>query len=70
MQAIALCIKGYCTPSLKLTYFVCFLKIINTCLKNDIYFESKLFKKVEKGIEILVGQMVYKLLIKTVKILF
>ena len=29
--------KGYCTPSLKLTCFVCFLKIINTFLENNTY---------------------------------
>ena len=29
-------LRGYCTPNLKLAYFVCYLKIINTFLKNNM----------------------------------
>ena len=51
----------------KLTCFVLYLKIINTFLKNNICTFSKLFKELKNGIKILVGQAVFKLWIKTVK---
>ena len=50
-------LKGYCTSYQKLARFVLCLKIINT-LKNNIW---KLFKELKNGIEILVGQAVFKL---------
>ena len=46
-----------------------YLKIINTFLKNNISY-SKLFKELKNGIKILVGQAVFKLWIKTVKMMF
>ena len=29
-------LRGYCTPSLKLACFICFLKTVNTFLKNNV----------------------------------
>ena len=54
---------GYCTPDLKLAYFVCYLKVINTFFFWKIMHasESKLYKELKKGIEILVGQPIFKL---------
>ena len=62
--------KGVIHTNLKLAYFVCYLKIINTFLKHNIGILSNLSKELKIGIEILVGQSVFKLRIKTVKILF
>ena len=47
-----------------------YLKIIDTFLKNNIYASySKWLKELKNGIEILVGQAVLKLWIKTVKMM-
>ena len=49
-------LKGYYTPNLKLV-FVCYLKIINTFMKNDTScILSKLSKELKNVIEILVAQ--------------
>ena len=62
---------GYCTTDLKLACFVCYLKIINTFSKANTWVLnlSKLSKEPKNRIEILVGQVVIKLWIKTVKIM-
>ena len=60
-------LRGNCTPSQRLAYFVLYPKIINTFLKNNII--SKLPKKLKNGIGILVGEAVLKLWIKTVILL-
>ena len=57
--------RGYCTFYPKLTYFVLYLKTINTFLKNSIYASyGKLFKELENGIEILGGHADFKVWIK------
>ena len=61
--------RGCYTPNQKLACFVLYVKIINTFLKNNAS-GSKLSKELKNGIEILVGQAVFKLWIKTVKIVF
>ena len=73
----ALCCAKYillrvqCTPELKLACFVCYLKIINTFFRKIMNAsQSLLIKKLKNGIEILAGQAVFKLWIKTVKIMF
>ena len=64
-------LRGYCTPDQKLACFVLYLKIVNIFLKKTIYAcYSKFSKKLKNGIEILVGQAVLKLWIKTLKMLF
>ena len=62
------CIRGI---HLKLASFVSYFKIIDTFLgiKKFYVSQSKLSKKPKNGIEILVGQAMFKLWIKTVKIL-
>ena len=60
----------YSTSCQKLACFVLYLKIINIFLKITYSSYSKLFKELKNGIEILVGQADFKLLIKTVKMLF
>ena len=63
-------LRGYCTPNLKLACFVCYLKIIITFFWKIIYASySKSSKELKNGIEILVGRVILKLWIKTVKIL-
>ena len=63
-------LRGYCTSYQKFACFVLYLKIINA-LKNNIYASyTKLIKELKNGIEILVGQALFKLAIKTVKMLF
>ena len=57
-------------PTPKLACFVLYLKMINIFLKIIYASYSKLSKKLKNGIEILVGQVVFKLWIKTVKMLF
>ena len=47
-----------------------YLKIINTMLKNDYVSYSKLSKELKNDIDILVGQAIFQLWIKTVKMLF
>ena len=60
----------YCTSYQKLACFVLYLKIINTFLKNNIcILYNKLLKVLKNGIGILVGQAVFNLKIKTVKML-
>ena len=54
-------LKGTPNPSLKLTCFVCYFKIINIFFK--LIFQSKLSKELKNGIGILVGQAVFKLFI-------
>ena len=29
-------LRGYCTPNLELACFVCYLKIVNTFMKNNV----------------------------------
>ena len=48
---------------------MCYLKTIDTFLKDNICI-LKMSKELKNGIEILVVQAVYKLRVKTVKILF
>ena len=57
-------LRGYCTVSYqKLACFVLYLKIINMFLKNNICYAlyKTLFEELKNGIEILVGQAVFKL---------
>ena len=61
---------GYCTSYQKLACFVLYLKIINNFLKNKSSILWKIVQGTQNGIEILVGQAVFKLQIKTVKMLF
>ena len=49
---------------------MCYLKIIKPFQKIMHTSESKLFKELKNGIATLVGQVVFKLWIKTVKIMF
>ena len=64
-------LRGYCTPYQKLACFVLYLKIINTFLKNNIYAShGKLSKELKHYIEILVDKAIFKLWIKTFKIMF
>ena len=53
----------------KLTCFVLYLKIINIFMKKNATYD-KFSKELKNAIEILVEQAVFKLLIKTVKIMF
>ena len=57
-------LRGNCTRNPKLTCFAPNLKIVNTFLQN-----SKLSKELKNGIGISESQAVFKLWIKTVKIL-
>ena len=54
-------LRGYCTSYQKLACFVIYLKIINNALRNSLCIFKKLFKERKNGIEILVGQAVFKL---------
>ena len=54
----------------KISMFVLYFKIINTFLKNNVFILKKKSKELENDIGILVDQEVFKLSIKTVKILF
>ena len=47
-----------------------YLKIINNFLKTKVCILLKLFKELKNGIEILVGQAILKLWIKTAKMFF
>ena len=47
-----------------------YLKIINTFLKNNLCIVKQISKELKNSIDILVDQVVFKLWIKTVKILF
>ena len=49
---------------------MCYLKIIKTFSKNNACILKWLSKELKNGIEILVGQGVFKLWIKTVKMMF
>ena len=61
-------LRGYCTSYQKLACFVLYLKIINNFFEKINYASyKKLFKELKNGIEILVGQLVFKLQIKTVQ---
>ena len=64
-------LREYCTPNQKLACFVLYLKIINILKNNISYISScsKLSKELENGIDILVVQTVFKLWIKTIKML-
>ena len=59
-------LRGYCTSYQKLACFVPYLKIINRFFINYASYK-KLFKELKNGIEILVGQVIFKLQIKIVK---
>ena len=50
-------------------FFVLYLKIINNFWKIGYASYKKVFKELENGIEILVGQAVFKLYVKTIKML-
>ena len=50
-------VKGVLHTNLKLACFVCYLKIINICLKNIYTSQSQLSKELKNGI--LVGQAVF-----------
>ena len=52
-------LRGYCTSYQKLACFVLYLKIIKKYLKNKLC--TLLFKELKNGIEISVGQAVFKL---------
>ena len=41
-------LKGYCTPNLKLAYFVCYLKTINTFLKNYVHILKPIVQETQK----------------------
>ena len=62
---------GHCTPNLKLARFVLYLKIIDTFSKNSTCISKEIIQGTRKknGIEILVGQAIFKLWIKTVKLM-
>ena len=61
-------LRGSCTPNTKFACFVLYLKIINTLLKNNICILKQIVQGIiKKGIEILVGQAVFKLWIKQSK---
>ena len=62
-------LRGFCTSYPRLACFVLYLKIINT-LKIMYAFYSKFSKELKNGIESLVGQTVFKVWIKTFKIMF
>ena len=62
-------LRGYCTYYQKLACFVLYLKIINNVLKIKYASYKTLFKELKNGIEISVGQAVFKLQIKTAKML-
>ena len=53
-----------------MTCFVLYLKIIKTFLKIICGPDSKFSKELKNAIEILVGEVLFKLWIKTVKIMF
>ena len=63
---------GYSTSNQKLACFVFYLKIINTFWKKKKIYasKSKLSKELKNGTEILESQVVFRLWIQTVKILF
>ena len=55
-------LRGYCTSYQKWVWFVLYLKIINNFLKNNYaFYLKKMLKELKNGIEILVGQAVFKL---------
>ena len=58
-----ICLRGYCISYLKISMF-CGLSQNNQHLKNSICYHcySKLFKELKKGIGILVGQAIFKLM--------
>ena len=63
-------LRGYYTSNLKLACFVCCLKIINILRKLIYASLSKMSEELKDGIEILVGQAVFKLWIKQSKYCF
>ena len=65
-------LRGYCISERKLAYVLCsILKLSTLFLENNTcILYSKLSKELKDGIEILVGQAVCKLWIKTVKMSF
>ena len=62
-------LRGHCTSYQKIACFVLYLKIVNNFWKIDYVSYKKLFKELKNGIEISVGQEVFKLQIKTVTML-
>ena len=63
-------LRGYSSSYQNLACFVLYLKIINNFFEKINYDSyNKLFKELKNGIEILVGQAVFMLQIKTVKML-
>ena len=64
-------LRGYCTPNIELACFVCYLKIVNTFMKNiECILYSKLSKERKSSIEMKVCRAVFELLIKTMLLLF
>ena len=63
-------LRGNCTPNQKLACFVCYLKIINTFLKNDICIWKQIVKGSQKWPWNFSWPSGFKLWIKTVKIMF
>ena len=55
-------LRGYNTLNLKLARPVCYLKIINTFLKNNMCILKQIIQGTKNGIEILVGQIVFKVM--------
>ena len=49
---------------------MCYLKIISIFSQNNARTLKKIVQEIKNGIEILVGQVVFKLWFKTVKIMF
>ena len=65
-------IKGvlHLLPKISMFFFL-YVKIINNFLKNELFIYKKCSRdSLKNGTEILVGQAVFKLQIKTVKMLF
>ena len=62
------CVKGYCTPYPKLACFVLYLKIINTFENKHMYLTVNCSRNLKMVLKL--GQMVVKLWIKAVKLLF
>ena len=50
-------LKGVMHPNQKLACFVCYLKIINTFLKNNICIWKQIAQGTQNGIEILIGEV-------------
>ena len=47
-QSFAVPLRGLCTHNLQLTCFVCYLKIINTFLKNNTHILKQIVQGIQK----------------------